>query len=198
MRDASAPRREATLPGVCWGDKSKTAQQKQTTWGQRQAGREQRDRSDSETPRSAGQGSPAAAGTRPQPRCPDLPPACGGPARPGPAPHAASPARARLAGRGAVPAPSRPPALTSPLPRQRRRSAPLPRAPLRSPRRCAGTGRCREREGAPRREPGGLNPRSAPRPSPPPARARSSSLAPEEASAQREPPGEGEGAAAAR
>lgn len=146
-------------------------------------------------------------GRRPQPghgrspTSPDLPTACGGPARPGPAPtpQAASPARPRLAGRGAVPAPSRPPALTSPLPRQqRRRSAPQPCAPLRSPRRRARMGRRRQREGARRREPGGLKPRFPPRPSPPPALARSSSLAPEEASAQREPPGQGEGAPAAR
>lgn len=146
-------------------------------------------------------------GRRPQPghgrspTSPDLPTACGGPARPGP--HTAGrqpcPTPARRAGGCArsLPAPgthiAAPPAAAPPL-----RSAPQPCAPLRSPRRRARMGRRRQREGARRREPGGLKPRFPPRPSPPPALARSSSLAPEEASAQREPPGQGEGAPAAR
>lgn len=87
-----------------------------------------------------------------------------------------------------MPAPSRPPALTSPLPRQRRRSAPLRCPALRSARRAArlgwgGAGRGREpgdgsREGSSRAlRPAFLHllPSPAPPPSPPRRRALSGS-----------------------
>lgn len=140
-RPPGPPRRAVQRAGVSARDKAPKVQQKQTN---RSGGRAEgsRDQSERETTRSARRGSPAAPGAQPQPAGPRPPHGPRGRARPtGVCParcrRCPSKAPAHRAGGGAthgarpaLPAPSRPPTLTSPLARPRCRTAPRRSPPL--------------------------------------------------------------------